>query len=271
MKRLISILLIALAASFMPATALAQGPVPNESTTPNTGAFKTEPVKQLRQGVDAWPSIVNPATPAELRVNAALTRLNQRLAQALRECDANANEQMKPIAAAAKGPDPASGDWSRTVKVTMQGPRFLSLVAIDSYVNCGGAHPDSDTMAMVFDMTAGTPVNWPAMVAKSAGASSFVDSVADGSKVGALVLPALAKIYATQAGADCKEAFQDPQSFLIWPDAKQGTLVVEAFDLPHVVQACATNLNLTIAQARELRFDESLLSAIEQAHRQPGN
>ena len=172
---------------------------------------------------------------------------------------------------AAKGPDPASEDWSRSVQVTMRGPRFLSLVAIDSYVNCGGAHPESNTMAMVFDITTGTPVNWPAMLAKSPGASSFVDSVADGSKVGALILPSLAKIYAAQAGADCKEAFQDPQSFLIWPDAKQGTLVVQAFDLPHVVQACAEPLNLTIAQARELGFNETLLTAIEQAHRQPGN
>jgi len=232
-----------------------------------TANLQLTPVKELRKGVEAWPLIVNPATPAEQRVNATLTRLNLRLTQALRECDAGAREEAKLMGAAVKGQDPTSEDWSRTIKVTMTGPRLLSLVATDE-IYCGGAHPNSDVMAMVFDMTTGTPVNWPAQFPQSAGASSIVDSVGDGSKVGALVLPALLKIYAAAATSECKDAFQNTQSFLLWPDAQHGTLVAQAFDLPHAAQDCADELDVTIEQARKLGFDESVLIAIEQAHRQ---
>jgi hypothetical protein len=234
------------------------------------GGLKVEPVKQLRKGVDAWPLIVNPGNAAEQRVNATLTRLNLRLTQALHNCDAGALESIKQTGDAAGPRDKVSEDWSRKVVVTMQGPRFLSLVATDEYVNCGGAHPDSDTMAMVFDMTTGTPVSWPAMVTKSAGAAAILGAVSDGSKVGALVLPALAKINLAAANEDCRDAFQDPQPFQLWPDAKSGTLVAQAFDLPHVVAACAIEIPLSMAQARALGFDEGLLGAIEQAHRESG-
>jgi len=44
------------------------------------------------------------------------------------------------------------------------------------------------------------------------------------------------------------------------------TLVAEAIGVPHVVQACAEEIPLTMEQARKLGFDESLVSAIEQAH-----
>jgi len=231
-----------------------------------TGNIQLEPIKELRKDVQEWPLIVNPSTPAEQRVNATLTRLNQVLAKAVRECDANLRDSMKGASAKAIA-DAVSEDWSRKVHVTMTGPRFLSLVAADD-TNCGGAHPNEDRMAMVFDMTTGAPVNWLALLPKSAGASSFVDSVEDGSKMGALVLPALQAINLAKASDECKEAFQDSQSFLIWPDAQHETLVAQAFDLPHAADACAIELGLTMEQARKLGFDESVLRAIEQAHRQ---
>jgi hypothetical protein len=268
MKRLIPVLFSLLVPSLALVTAQTGSHAANSNPKPTSaGNIQLSPVKELSKGVEAWPLIVNPATPAEQRVNATLTRLNLRLAQALRECDAGALDEAKPMGTAGKGQDSTSEDWSRTIKVTMTGPRFLSLVATDE-IDCGGAHPNSDVMAMVFDMTTGTPVNWPAQFPQSAGASSFVDLVGDGSKVGALVLPALLKMYAAAASEECKDAFQDPQSFLIWPDAQHGTLVVQAFDLPHVTQACANEFGLTMEQARKLGFDESVLSAIEQAHHQ---
>lgn len=229
--------------------------------------LKLEPVKQLRKGVDAWPLIVNPSNPAEQHVNETLTQLNLRLTKALSECDAGTLEDMKDSGRPREDwAGVVAEDWSRKVVVTIQGPRFLSLVATDDYVNCGGAHPNEDTMAMVFDMTTGAPVNWPAMVTKSAGATVVTGFVADGSKVGALVLPALAKINLAAADDDCKQAFQGPQGFQLWPDAKNGTLVALAFDLPHVVAACAIEIPLTVEQARTLGFDEHFLNAIEQAH-----
>jgi hypothetical protein len=226
-----------------------------------------EPVKQVRKGVDAWPLIQNPRTPAEIRVNAALTKLNQRLQQALATCDDGARASFKQMGEdAPKDQDPTEGDWRRSVQITMQGPRFLSLVASDE-VFCGGAHPDTGTMAMVFDLTTGAPVNWLAMVPKSAAASTHADTVSDGSTVSGLALAGLAKINLAAADQDCNDAFVEGQSFQLWPDARAGTLVAQAFDLPHVVAACAAQIPLSLEQARGLGFDESLLGAIEEAHR----
>lgn len=249
---------------------LTAGQASNQKNPPAAGAglLTVEPVRQLRKGVDAWPLIVNPATPAEQKVNATLTGLNMRLTKALAECDAAALADMKQSHIPQKDwPGALGEDWSRKVEVTMQGPQFFSLVATDEYVHCAGAHPNSDTVAMVFDMTTGTPVNWLALVAKSAGASVFTDAVADGSQIGALVLPALATINLAAASADCKDAFLDPQSFQLWPDARTGTLVAQAFDLPHAATDCVVQIPLTMEQARTLGFDEKLLSAIDQAHR----
>ena len=226
-----------------------------------------EPVKQLRKGVDAWPLIANPTTPAEQHINATLSRLNQRMQQSLRDCDQSARDAFKELGSdAPKGQDPTADDWQRTIKVTMTGPLFLSIVASDD-TSCGGAHPDTDTLAMVFDLTSGRPANWMNLIAKSANASSHSDSITDGTTVGALIVPALRAISVAKADKDCKDAFEDPQSYQIWPDARSGTLVAEPFDLPHVVAACADDLALTIDQARKLGFDEALLTAIATAHR----
>ena len=228
--------------------------------------FKIEPIKTLRKGVDAWPLIVNPGTPAELLVNSTLTQLNLRLALALRDCDVGALESLKLMGEQAGPRGSVSEDWSRKVQVTMTGPRFLSIVATDETF-CGGAHPDADRNALVFDMTTGALVEWSALVAKPSGAASEAGSGLDGTTSIRLVFPALEKINASRADAESKDAFWLPQSFLIWPDAQKGSLIVQEADLPHVVQSCAIEIALTIDEARKLGFDESLLNAIEQAHR----
>lgn len=262
MRRLIAALLCSLVLSAAPVAAQAG---PGAGGSPDARTFQLEPVKQLRKDVDLWPLIVQPRNPAGQRVNATLTQLNRRLTQAVKQCDADALAWSKQMGDTAKDNETTSSDWSRKVQVTMAGPHFLSLVASDDAF-CGGAHPNSDQMALVFDMTTGAPVNWTALVAKSTGASSYTDTIMDGSTVGALILPALQKMNIAAADADCKDAFGDPQSFLLWPDAKSDTLVAQPFDLPYAAQACAQEIQLTIEQARNLGFSESLLSAIEQAH-----
>lgn len=246
-------------------SALSVSPVKGAPQQAKTETIQLVPMKHLRKGVDAWPLIANPSSPAEQHVNATLARLNKRLASTLQECDANLRGSIKETGQPANGQDPTAGDWSRTVEVTMAGPRFLSIVATDE-TDCGGAHPDSDTMAMVFDMTTGAPVNWIGFLPKSASPSAITDSVSDGSTMGALVLPVLEKMNLAAADAECKDAFLDPQGFQLWPDAKHETLVAQPFDLPHVVQACANEINLTLDQARKVGFDETLLAAIRQAH-----
>lgn len=123
-----------------------------------------------------------------------------------------------------------------------------------------------DQTAMVFDLTTGNLVNWPALVSKSAHATTYTGTDYEGNMVTGAILPPLEKIAVDSAETECKHAFQHPQPFLLWPDAKKETLVARPFDLPHAVQACASSIRLSIDQARNLGFDENLLHAIRQAH-----
>ena len=237
------------------------------SQTTATRKLRIEPVNQLRKGVDAWPLIETADTSAAKRVNETLTQLNRSLTTALHDCDAGFLMWQKEVGHIGDDRDQMSTDWSRKITVTMGGPRFLSLVASDRTF-CGGAHPDSGQMALVFDMGTGEQVNWTELIVKSAGASPYAGTAWDGSTVRALVLPALQNMNSASADADCKDAFQNPQPFLIWPDAKHQTLVAQPFDVPHVVQACAVEIDLTMDQAHKLGFNEVLLDAIRQAHSQ---
>jgi hypothetical protein len=238
---------------------------PSEGQPASIGPLHLEPVRQLRKDVDLWPLLVHPATPGEQRINATLERLNRSLEKALGDCDRNYLSWAKQTGNESK--TNATGVWTRTVEVTMNSARFLSLVAREE-LYCGGAHPDEDRMAMVFDRTTGRPMNWTAAFPPSAGASHTTDTVADGSLIGALVLPAMMRMLLDAADAECKEAFLDPQGFVIWPDAKRRVLVAEPFDLPHAAQVCVNEIDLTMGQARALGFDEALLRAIEEAHRE---
>jgi hypothetical protein len=232
------------------------------------------PGRALRGGsdavVDAWPLIAHASTAAEQRVNAILIRLNERMTKALKVCDASYRDWAKQVNQPLTAKSAVENDWNRRIAVTMTGPRFLSILAFD-FAFCGGPHPNVGTLAMVFDLTTGRPVNWMNFITKSANAIAYSDSAIDGSTVGALNVPALRPMSLAKADKDCKDIFHDleaPQSYQLWPDAKSGTLTAEPFSLPHVAAGCADPLALTPDQARKLGFDETLLSAIVQAHRQ---
>ena len=242
--------------------AFAQNPRINHGMRGET--IRVEAVRQGRENVDLWPLIVHPKSDAELRVNAALTRLNKEFVKSLRACDAGVVEFEK----GAEEPQETKDDLTRSVEVTMRGPRFLSMVARDEFF-CGGAHPDDDLTVLVFDLESGTQVDWSTLVAKSAGASSPENILGDAGGTRPLILPQLQLMYvaAEDADADCKGLFEDKQPIFLWPDAESGTLIAEVADFPHVAAPCKNELKLTIEQARKLGFDESLLLAIEEAHR----
>ena len=84
---------------------------------------------------------------AERHINTALQRLDRPAARAAHECRT-------------EGP-PSSGYRSRAVSVTMAGPRFLSIVIVDDAF-CGGAHPETATLSLVYDLRTGRPVDWTA-------------------------------------------------------------------------------------------------------------
>jgi hypothetical protein len=94
------------------------------------------------------------------------------------------------------------------------------MVATDGFY-CGGAHPEDDLTALVFDMETGKQVDWKALVAKSSGASSPKNPPGDGEGTRPLMLPELQVIYAAAEETYCKDYFEDEQAFVIWPDAER--------------------------------------------------
>jgi hypothetical protein len=263
--RAITVLLMCLLGDFGCAGAVLQAQTPRAKTgSGDAPVFALQPIRQLRKGVDAWPLILNANDAASKRVNQTLEEMNQELTSALKECDTNYLAWAKDTGDASAGKGVAD-DWERKVAVTMAGPRFVSVIATDDFF-CGGAYPDSNRVVMVFDMSTGDLVDWTAMIAKSAGASPLADSGYDGTSVVALVLPALEKINLASVSPECKDAFDERQPFLIWPDAPKEQLVAVAYGLPHVVAACAEEVHLTMEQARALGFDEILIDSIKLAH-----
>jgi hypothetical protein len=116
-------------------------------------------------------------------------------------------------------------------------------------------------------MTTGTLVDWLAMVGRPVGAPASSDTAPDSSTSGTVTLPALEAIWLATADEDCKDEFREPQTFLLWPDAKRGFLVAQPTNLPHVLAYCANEIDLNMDQARKFGFSESLLTAIARAHR----
>jgi hypothetical protein len=229
--------------------------------TPRAGqTVRMASARQMRKDVDAWPLIAHPKGPAELRINTTLTHLNGSFADKVRDCLSGKFAWSKDSF--------DGGEWQRTIKITMRGPRFLSMTAVDGF-SCGTAHPDDDLVVLVFNLETGEQVDWSALVPKSAGASLPKNVLGDEDGTPPLILPELQTIYAAAEDptSDCAGYFQDERPFVLWPDAESGTLVAQVAGLPHVALPCKNELKLTIEQARKLGFDETLLQTIEEAHR----
>jgi len=235
---------------------LAQAPK-EHGHSEGSGTVTIGRVKQIRKDVDAWPLIVRPKNAAVLRINATLKSLNREFAREVRDCISGKFAWSKDL---------TPGEWERTVKTTMQGPRFLSMVASDGFY-CGTAHPDDDLVVLVFNLETGEQVDWSRLVNKSAEASLSKDELGDEDGTPPLRMPELKVVYAAAEDDYCQDYFKDKRSFVLWPDAESGTLVAEVAGLPHVALPCKNELKLTIEQARKLGFDEPLLQAIEESHR----
>ena len=105
------------------------------------------------------PRLSSPATPATARINAAFDKLDARWSGFMRDC-------------------PKDGETARSVQVTMNGPQFFSVV-VNEEESCGGAHPDSSTLALVYDVSTGKPVDWKTLLGPRAALSASVDTDVD--------------------------------------------------------------------------------------------
>ncbi len=254
------------------ATLVALGQVGVSSEPQSGGRFTIGPISHFRKGMDAWPQIVGPQTPGVKRVNADLSAMNRQTLASLRECDASLRRYQADVVKP-KTQANVSGDWTRKVTVTMNGPRFVSMIADESQA-CEGAYPLNAFIPIVFDMKTGERIDWKSFSPVGTGVFAGAEESPDGTSSPGLFIPLLMKLAVLRATGDCKEAMQDfyhlgqnsDLPFVVWPDAKRGLLMTKASGLPHVVQACEEKIGLTIAEARKLGFSEDLLGSLEQAH-----
>ena len=160
--------------------------------------------------IEAFPRLEG-TTPPVVRINAALDRADERALKAARECIAS---------------DAKHSDWSRSIDMTMAGPRFVSFVSHDDSF-CGGPHPNGSTFALVYDLTTGRPVDWTKLIPARLGGKPGTTEAADGTVLGTLSSPKLKALYIRdmKPDADCKDTLNDTDfNFMFWPDAQAGTV-----------------------------------------------
>jgi hypothetical protein len=233
--------------------ALPSAPVTSTAPAAPAALLLTSP-PPLKKDVAAMPELAQASTPALQQINASLAKLDTQAKSMIKDCPS----------------------YSKMVRPTMLGPGYLSFWVNESS-DCG-AYPNVAISAFVFDLSTGHAVDWTKLVTGK-GVSNYADSGADG-KLGAplaLVYPALFAKYMQKDNpdADCHGALapevDSPQSFILWPEAKDGSVVVEPFDLPHVVQACANDIKLSATELKDLGFNQIFLNALAAAHQQPGS
>jgi len=214
--------------------------------------------------IASMPQIIDPVDAAEIRINAALSRLDETVRKAARDC---------------KSIDGKPGSWERTIDMPMRGPGYVSFVITDN-TYCGSAHPNVSTMSIVYDLRSGEPVDWTHLLPASLTGTLALQEGADGTKMVTLASKRLFDLYlagyrAGDSSADaqeCRQAIQDsagdnPPPLMAWLDAKAGGLAVQ-FDLPHAVQACEEAVVVPLATIRAEGAQVIVVDAIQKA-RQP--
>lgn len=226
-----------------------------------TAPVELKPTPAIAPKVGAFPRIVVTGDD----------KAAQRIDQALDKRDASARQMVKDCRENVSNPQDA--DYERTIWVTMQGPRYLSFLVSDN-ADCGGAHPDTSQMALVYDLASGVPVNWQRLLPKAMVQGTSTDTVVDGTVVGFVTSKALQSLWLKAEAAanpidpDCKDAVTDPKLQLsLYPDAKAGGLAVQPGDFSHAIAACADANVIPTATLRPLGVDAGLLDAIDAAHK----
>jgi hypothetical protein len=222
----------------------------------DSAGVQLTPTAAIAPDLAAFPRIEAAPDEAAARINHALAAADDRSRAFVKDC------------AAQEGEDPTS--VTRTIMVTMRGPRYLSFVANDSF-DCHGAHPDTDTVALVYDLKTGAPVNWGAVLPATLAGKARLDEAGDGTRIGMTSSPVLQRLYLKghEIDPDCIEPLSEPGlEFILWPDAEQGGLAIQPASLPHVVAACGDRATIPLARLRQLGVKTGLIDAIQTAHDQ---
>jgi hypothetical protein len=241
-------------------TALIVGILSFTSQAPAADAPQLKPSPDIAPKIAAFPRLVAaPDNKASQRINQALDKRDASARQMQKDCLANVDKQ-------------SDADYERTIWVTMRGPRYLGFLASDN-ADCGGAHPDTSQMALVYDLASGAPVNWQRLLPKAMVQGTSTDTAVDGTVAGFVASKTLQSLWLKAEAAvnpidpDCEDAVTDPKLTLsLYPNAKAGGLAVQPGDFAHVIAACADTNVIPTATLRPLGVDAGLLDAIDAAH-----
>ena len=217
--------------------------------------------KPIRKDLQAFPRIAHPIDLAEQRINAALTQLDNRVRKSAATC---------------KGEDGKPGDWERSIDVPMTGPGFVSYSFGDS-MYCGGAYPDFESSAIVYDLKTGRPVDWTDLLPPTLTGKVELAPQPDGARMVTLASKRLNDLflagYDRQRGDDpeCKAAVRSAGDtglppMTVWLDSKLGGLVVQVH-LRHAVQACGEDIVIPTSVLRDEGAKPALLTALSAAHK----
>jgi hypothetical protein len=240
------------------------------STWPGLAADRRVELKapaDIRKDLAAMPRIDRPRDNAERKINVALARFDSTARKAAAECQREGRGRSW---------------WERHVAVPMKGPRFISYVITDN-VFCGGAHPSVRTIAIVYDLASGLPMDWTALLPSSLTGTVETSTEEDGNQTVTLTSRRLHALYVEQyrpktgnseidaADEDCRIAVGQARSaevppMMAWLDAKEGGLATR-LELSHAMQACVDDVVVPIATLRAEGASQQLINALQEAHR----
>jgi len=219
---------------------------------------KLIPQPDLAEGVASFPHLA-PDVPYAAKINAAVDKIQSKVLTAVADC---------------KKAGDGKGDFSRSIDVTMQGPRFVSFVVHEEFW-CGGPHPNASTAAFVYDLTTGKPADWlhllPAAVAGKAVTGSTTGDVV----LGLLQSPVLKRAYiednkASGVDNDCLDTYKETEfSFMLWPDAEKRGLVIDQDELPWSMKHCGGGVTLSLDKLSKLGVGKELIDAIRSGEAAP--
>lgn len=227
------------------------------TTSTATGHVKLRLLPAIGENVDSFPRVVpneNVSPPMAAALNSRFDRLDSDMRKGLHDCKTGARKMHQ---------DDSAFDYEHKLSVSMRGPRYLSVLVSDAYF-CGGAHPENNDEALVYDVTTGAAIDWLTMLP----GSSIGYKAEDTSHSSSVIWPPLQQLALEQADDDCKDIYREKNlSFILWPDADQGAIVAEADGLSHISSAlCGEQVVLDIPSAQRLGISPALLSLLATAH-----
>ncbi len=226
----------------------------------------------------AFPRIA-PGEPQAARINQALEAADARARTAAEECRSQIGSSGTAGLLAGGSVDKGRTlGWSRRITVAMRGPRYLALVTHD-YADCDSLYPNADSIALTYDLRTGQPPDWSVLLPRRLVQRATVELAMDETPLGMVDSPALRSIYlaavsraAKAISPNCMGALsQMAGPFMLWPDARQGGLMIQPLRLPHASAACGVPALMGIDMLRRHGVQPALLNAIATAHRNATN